>query len=205
MQVHAVNGVNVIIMPVEMRPLGPNVLPQRGSQKTCLQIVSRQRVSCQQSVHISARDQLGKRFPRFRVKGACRSQHPDYISVLPFMFQQFVKLFIIIGKRGFSAPALAERKRRVFVFFPFKTVRVYINTLFAILGSSHNDTISLFNVAEFPHLDLSVLINGDTVHSGFLRQQPFPFYFEIFRENRGSVELIRRRHILRRQMKLRVR
>ena len=73
-----------------------NVLSECGAEDRCLYIVSRQGVSCENSVDESLVDNGGQRVARILVEGHCRSKHPEQEAVFAIVFEQVIEFVVVI-------------------------------------------------------------------------------------------------------------
>ena len=188
---HAVDGIQMVIVAVEMVLLGVDILPQRRAQVRALQIVGRQRVARQQPVDVAPRDQFGEGVAGVVVKADRRACHPQDIAVVVLVAQQVVQLVVIPGEGAFAGVALPEGEGLAAAFFLAEAVRVEVDALLAALRSAANHRVALLQVAEFHHGHAPVLYHGYAVHAAFLRQHPFPAELEILRKNAHGVIALR--------------
>ena len=73
-----------------------NVLSECGAEDRRLDIVSRQGVSCEDSVDEPLVDNCGQRFARVLVEGHCRAKHPEQEAVFAIVFEQVIEFVIVI-------------------------------------------------------------------------------------------------------------
>ena len=85
-----IDGVDVVIVPIEVGLLCIHVLPQSGSQIARLQVVGGQSVSGHQPVDKPGPNQGGEGGPGIGVEGAGRPHDPKDIAVLPLVTEQVI-------------------------------------------------------------------------------------------------------------------
>ena len=193
-------------MPVGHAVLRVDVLPQRRAQIRRLQIVRRQRVACQQRVHISVFDQRRKRPPRIAVKGERRPQHPDDLAVVAVVAQHVVKLVVVPAERRLAAAPLAEREDVAVSLLLFKPVRPDEDALAAVLRAAGKHPLALLQPPRLTHVHApAVRQHRHAVHARFRRQHPFSAHPEVFRKDAHRMVVLRRDPVQRRLRRARVR
>ena len=200
-ELHAVDRIEVVVMPVRNVLLRVDVLPERGVKVSPLKIMRCERIACEHRVHISPFDQRGKRRARIAVKGKGRAHDPDRVSMLALMTQQLVELVIITGKRGLTGTPLPERKRLLQTSLLRKPVRPDKNAVLTGLRASHRHKVPLLQKAKLADDDLSVLKHRHAVHARFLGKLPLPVYLKIFRVDAHRMVAFRRHRVLRSRLK----
>ena len=85
-----IDGIDVVIVPIEVGLLCIHVLPQSGSQIARLQVVGGQSVSGHQPVDKPGPNQGGEGGPGIGVEGAGRPHDPKDIAVLPLVTEQVI-------------------------------------------------------------------------------------------------------------------
>ena len=190
---HAVDHVDVVIVPVGHRTLGVDVLPERRAQQCALQVMRRQRVARHQPVAEAPLDQRGHRVARIGIERAGRAEHPENPAVLALVAQQLVELVVIAGIRRLARTVVAERKALVrSLLARVEAVRMDVDALAAILRAAEDDRVARADIAELAHGDLPLRReHGNAVHAALLRQQPAVAHMEVLRENRRRVVALR--------------
>ena len=123
----AVDGVQMIVMPIRDILLGVNILTQCGVKEGSFQIVGRQCIAGQHRIHVPSVDQLAESISCIVVEGEGRSHDPDNIAMFFLVFQQAVKLIIITGKSRLSGFSLTKSKGLMPLFRIQKSVRMNID------------------------------------------------------------------------------
>ena len=202
---HRVDGVNVVIVAVEVGLLGVDVLAQGGAQIAGLQVVGGQGVARHQAVDIAAPHQGGKGGPGVRVKGAGGAHHPQDVSVLPLVAEKLVELVIVDGVGGLPAAAGAEGEGLLVARLVGKTVGVDVDALGAVLRAAHHHRVPRLDVAELHNLNPPAPGHRHAVHAAVLRQHPPAVQMVVFRKQGGGVVSVGHDAVLLRRNQLYVR
>ncbi len=159
--------------------------------------MGRQGVARQQSVAIAAFNQSLHRIAAVLVKSNRRTEHPGDVAMLAIMAQNFVKIIIRTGKRGFpGAPGTESKFIRCFISRRIKPGRMNIDPLFTILGAPDGNRITLFDSAGFHNVQHIIPEHQNRIHPALRCQQPLSGpQMDIFGIVGGSVIIYRHHSI----------
>jgi len=182
-----IDGIDVVIVAVEVGLLGVHILPQSSPQIARLQVVGGQGVSGHQPVDKAVPHQGGKGGPGVGVKGTGRSHDPQDIPMLPFVAEQVVQAVIVDGICGLPAAPSTEGKCLRLAALIHKAIGVDVDSLGAVLRSANHHQFPRPDVTELYDGHRPVPHHGHAVHAAVLRQDPPAANVVILRKQRGGV------------------
>ncbi len=210
---HAVDGVQVMVVPVGAVLLGVDVLAERSVEVSPFQIVGGQGVAGEHSVHVAGVDDLREGLAGIAVEGEGRPHDPHDGAVLAVVAQKLVELVVIAGERRLARTAHAKSEVVVaaghgrdaaVVAEVLEPVGVHEDALFAVLGAPAGDKIAFLDVPELAHEHAPVFHHGHTVHAAVFRKHPAAVELQVLRVDGHGVVVRRRHEVLRGRRKAHV-
>ena len=95
---HAIDQIQMVIVPVGHGLLRVNVLTERGLEISALKVMGGKGVPRKDRVHIIVFDQAGHRSACVGIEGKGGAHDPDDLAVVALVAQQLIELIIIARK-----------------------------------------------------------------------------------------------------------